>query len=73
MNWILIWKIVFIFVVAMFAGVSTTAAQDDHIPFKDAGIPVIDLIDLSYAYWHTPEDTIDKLSAENIEKVALVK
>jgi Zn-dependent M28 family amino/carboxypeptidase len=50
----------------------TTAAQDDHIPFKEAGIPVVDLIDLRYKYWHTSEDTIDKLSAENMEKVGNV-
>jgi len=49
-----------------------TAAQDDHIPFIEAGIPAIDLIDLKYEHWHKPEDTPDKLSAENMEKVAAV-
>jgi hypothetical protein len=46
------------------------AIQDDHIPFRDAGVPVIDLIDLEFGlgkglgqmgYWHTAEDTPDKL------------
>jgi Zn-dependent M28 family amino/carboxypeptidase len=50
----------------------TTAAQDDHIPFRDAGIPVIDLIDLRYQYWHTPEDTADKLSVANMQRVGEV-
>ena len=39
---------------------------DDHTPLNDAGIPVIDLIDFQYPPWHTPEDTIDKLSAESL-------
>ena len=49
-----------------------TAAQDDHVPFIQAGIPAIDLIDLKYEHWHRTEDTVDKLSAENLEKVAAV-
>ena len=39
---------------------------DDHTPLNEIGIPVIDLIDFDYAPWHTPEDTIDKLSAESL-------
>jgi glutaminyl-peptide cyclotransferase len=44
---------------------------DDHIPFRDAGIPVIDLIDFDYgpghSYWHTNQDTLDKISGESIK------
>jgi glutaminyl-peptide cyclotransferase len=46
---------------------------DDHIPFKDL-MPVIDIIDFEYRsptnveYWHTKEDTIDKLSARSLER-----
>jgi Zn-dependent M28 family amino/carboxypeptidase len=47
--------------------------QDDHIPFLDVNIPCVDIIDFNYgpnnAYWHTAEDTIDKLSAQSLEKV----
>jgi glutaminyl-peptide cyclotransferase len=39
---------------------------DDHTPLNEIGIPVIDLIDFDYSPWHTPEDTIDKLSAESL-------
>src|SRR5204863_939666 len=39
---------------------------DDHSPLNDAGIPVIHLIDFDYPPWHTPEDTIDKPSAEGL-------
>ncbi len=46
--------------------------EDDHIPFLDAGIPSIDIIDLQYgpgnSYHHTAEDTLDKISAESLEK-----
>lgn len=46
--------------------------EDDHIPFLDAGIACVDLIDLNYgpgnSYWHTEADTLDKISAESMEK-----
>lgn len=38
---------------------------DDHQPFLDLGYPAIDFIDFEYgprnSYWHTPQDTVDKL------------
>lgn len=43
--------------------------EDDHIPFLDAGIPSVNLIDLDYPPWHTDEDTPDKVSADSMEKV----
>lgn len=42
---------------------------DDHTPFLAEGIPAIDLIDLRYRYWHTAEDTLDKLSSANLANV----
>lgn len=45
---------------------------DDHTPLNAAGIPVIDLIDFDFPPWHTPEDTIDKLSAESLQTVGAV-
>ena len=42
---------------------------DDHIPFIDAGIPAVDLIDFDYPYWHTGQDTADKVSAASLEAV----
>ena len=42
---------------------------DDHIPFKDAGIPAVDLIDFDYPYWHTTGDTPDKVSAHSLQAV----
>jgi len=49
------------------------AILDDHQPFLDQGFPAVDLIDFVYGdapgknnYWHTPDDTLDKLSAESL-------
>ncbi|MEO8294158.1 MAG: M28 family peptidase [Gemmatimonadota bacterium] len=43
--------------------------EDDHIPFQKVGISAIDVVDFDYPYWHTPEDTIDKVSSESIKIV----
>ncbi len=45
---------------------------DDHTPLNAIGIPVIDLIDFDYPPWHTPADTMDKLSAESLGVVGRV-
>jgi len=42
---------------------------DDHTPFLEAGIPAIDIIDFDYPYWHTIQDTPDKVSAESLAAV----
>jgi Zn-dependent M28 family amino/carboxypeptidase len=57
--------------------------DDDHRPFLEAGVPAVDLIDFNYgtdersygpggpdnAYWHTAQDTLDKVSAESLKVV----
>jgi glutaminyl-peptide cyclotransferase len=43
--------------------------EDDHTPFLQAGIPAVDLIDFDYPYWHTSQDTADKVSAESLQIV----
>jgi len=44
---------------------------DDHMPFVKRGVPSADLIDFSYGYnnvfWHTPQDTVDKLSPKSLQ------
>lgn len=47
----------------------TGAIEDDHIPFLRAGVPAVDLIDLEYAPWHTPQDTLDAVSARSLQTV----
>jgi glutaminyl-peptide cyclotransferase len=48
----------------------TTAMDDDHLPFAKIGVPVVDIIDFTYGYnnvfWHTPQDTVDKLSPDSL-------
>ena len=57
--------------------------EDDHLPFLTAGVAAVDLIDFQFgtnrdkfgdggptnAYWHTPDDTLDKVSAESLKVV----
>lgn len=48
------------------------AIDDDHQQFLRIGIPSVDLIDLTYRYWHTPQDTMDKLSPQSMQVVGAV-
>lgn len=47
--------------------------DDDHMPFIEAGVPAVDLIDFNYGprngYWHTTADTLDKVSPESLKVV----
>ena len=43
--------------------------EDDHLCMNDAGVPTVDLIDFTYAPWHTLKDTPDKCSADSLGKV----
>ncbi|HTP02378.1 MAG TPA: M28 family peptidase [Anaerolineales bacterium] len=46
--------------------------EDDHLPFIDAGIPSVDIIDIDYPYWHTTSDTPDHVSASSLQMVGNV-
>ena len=50
-------------------GISIT---DDHLPLLDAGLRVIDVIDIDYPAHHTPRDTFDKVSRESMQIVGNV-
>jgi glutaminyl-peptide cyclotransferase len=51
-----------------FIGISPDYIIDDHIPLNVvSGIPTINLIDFDYAPWHTPADTLDKVSEGSLE------
>lgn len=49
---------------------------DDHVPFLQRGVPSADLIDFDYGYnnvfWHTTQDTVDKLSPKSLAIVGTV-
>jgi Zn-dependent M28 family amino/carboxypeptidase len=54
-----------------------TVIQDDHMPFRIAGVPAINLIDFEYGgsrldhsnLWHTPNDTIEHVSADSLQVI----
>ncbi len=46
--------------------------EDDHTPFLQHGIRAVDIIDFDYPYWHTTQDTADKVSAESLGRVGRV-
>jgi Zn-dependent M28 family amino/carboxypeptidase len=43
--------------------------SDDHVPYLRAGLAAVDLIDFDYPPWHTPADTLDKVSAHSLKIV----
>ena len=45
---------------------------DDHVALQQVGIRAIDVVDFDYPYWHTTEDTIDKVSAASLQIVGNV-
>jgi len=49
-----------------------SSITDDHTPLNAIGVPTMDLIDFDFAWWHTPDDTVDKLSAESLRVVGSV-
>ena len=48
-----------------------TQIEDDHVPFLNAGVPAVDVIDgpEDYPPWHTAGDTLDKVSARSLQIV----
>jgi Zn-dependent M28 family amino/carboxypeptidase len=52
---------------------SVQTISDDHLPFLNARIPAVDIIDFDYgpghAYWHQASDTLDKTSARSLKVV----
>jgi glutaminyl-peptide cyclotransferase len=47
----------------------STPIEDDHIPFLEAGVPAVDVIDLDYPDWHQQGDTLDKVSPKSLQAV----
>lgn len=48
--------------------------DDDHMPFINAGVRAADLIDFDSqsTFWHTPKDTMDKLSEQSFQIIGAV-
>jgi len=56
-----------------------TAILDDHVPSLRKGIPAIDIIDFEFGsapgrndYWHTDQDTLDKISPASLKAIGSV-
>ena len=51
-----------------------SAITDDHMPFLNAGVRAVDLIDFDSqnTFWHTPQDTLDKLDPHSFEIIGSV-
>jgi Zn-dependent M28 family amino/carboxypeptidase len=45
---------------------------DDHAPLNAIGITTIDIIDFDFPWWHTADDTMDKISAQSLQIVGSV-
>lgn len=56
----------------VFVNATGQAITDDHVSLQQAGIAAINIIDFDYPHWHTPEDTIDKISAASLQAVGEV-
>lgn len=54
---------------AYFPARESFAIMDDHVPLIEVGLRVIDVIDLDFAFHHTPEDTEDKVSPQTLQVV----
>jgi len=46
-----------------------TAIEDDHLPFVEAGVDAVDIIDLDYPYWHTVDDSLAHVSQRSLQTV----
>jgi Zn-dependent M28 family amino/carboxypeptidase len=57
---------------AIFVPYDNTTLVDDHVELQQAGIRAIDVVDFDYPYWHTPHDTMDKISAQSLGIVGRV-
>lgn len=68
----IIWKIAEFEKATHFLPQIKHSVYDDHIPFLQAGIPAVDIIDIDYDYWHTLEDTPDKCSTASLAEVGRV-
>jgi hypothetical protein len=40
--------------------------EDDHLPFLKRDVPAADIIDLEVPYWHTAQDTLDKVDPRTL-------
>ena len=61
---------------SVFLSQEMVGTEDDNLPFNERHVPTIDLIDLndyiSLGYWHTTQDSLDKISPRSLAIVGHV-
>lgn len=70
-NWLtdLFWEAARRQGLATYFSAEVAQIEDDHLPFIEAGVPSVDIIDLDYPAWHTAGDTLDAVSARSLQVV----
>lgn len=53
----------------VFPAGTQSAVADDHLPFQEAGVPSIDLIDFDYPCWHRKCDNLSRVSVRSLDAV----
>jgi len=60
----------------IFISQTVSGYEDDHLAFMHRGVPSMDLIGDAWSYqpvyWHTPQDTMDKISPATLQAVGEV-
>ena len=71
MPWLtdIIWSTAASLKLGTFFPQTSTGIEDDHLPFVEAGVPSVDIIDLDYAPWHTAADNLDAVGARSLQVV----
>lgn len=54
-----------------FPSVAGDDVEDDHWPLIRKGVPTMDLIDFTYPYWHTQQDTPEHCSEKSLRAVGV--
>ena len=54
---------------AAFPPETAAPVLDDHYPFRELGVPSIDLIDFDYRCWHLPCDNLSRVSKRSLDAV----
>src|SRR5918999_1113059 len=54
---------------AIFPNRTGPTVTDDHIPFQQAGVPAIDLIDFDFPCWHRRCDNLSVVSTHSVDAV----
>ncbi len=52
-----------------FLDASKGAILDDHVPFLEAGVPSVDLIDIIDPYWHTVQDDLENVNVLSLQRI----